>query len=134
MATYFADTWYFIAITDPYDNHHRRALALGTAMAHHQVVTHDAVLTELLSYLSAHGARPRERGVEAVRRTLHQHDVVHVDVKLFHRALDLYAARPDKEYSLVDCMSMVLMRDRGITHVLTNDHHFQQEGFTVLGQ
>ena len=50
----------------------------------------------------------------------------------FARALDLYEARPDKEYSLVDCMSMVVMRERGITHVLTNDHHFRQEGFTVV--
>ena len=50
------------------------------------------------------------------------------------RALDLYSQRPDKEYSLVDCMSMVLMRERGITHVLTNDHHFRQEGFTVVNE
>jgi predicted nucleic acid-binding protein len=48
------------------------------------------------------------------------------------RALYLYSLRVDKAYSLVDCMSMVVMQDRGITHVLTNDHHFRQEGFTVL--
>ena len=53
---------------------------------------------------------------------------------LFAAALALYSQRLDKEYSLVDCMSMTLMRERGITHVLTNDHHFRQEGFTVVNE
>jgi uncharacterized protein len=44
----------------------------------------------------------------------------------------LYDARPDKSYSLTDCRSMNAMNDHGLTEVLTNDHHFTQEGFTVL--
>ena len=52
----------------------------------------------------------------------------------FQSRLRLSSERPDKEYSLVDCMSMTLMRERGITHVLTNDHHFRQEGFTVVNE
>ena len=48
------------------------------------------------------------------------------------RGLDLYKARSDKSYSLTDCISMVTMRERNITSVLTHDHHFAQEGFTVL--
>ena len=52
----------------------------------------------------------------------------------FLRGLDLYAKRSDKEYSLVDCISMTAMRDNGITDILTNDHHFAQEGFHVLIQ
>ena len=50
----------------------------------------------------------------------------------FAAALTLYEARPDKEYSLTDCRSMVALRALGISEVLTNDHHFTQEGFTVL--
>jgi len=44
----------------------------------------------------------------------------------------LYKARPDKEYSLTDCISMEAMHQEGITEILTNDAHFRQEGFTVL--
>ena len=51
---------------------------------------------------------------------------------LFIRGLHLYEQRPDKEYSLVDCMSMVVMEDHDIQHVLTNDHHFTQAGFTIV--
>jgi predicted nucleic acid-binding protein len=50
----------------------------------------------------------------------------------FDAALILYEARLDKDYSLVDCRSMVAMRTLGIAEVLTNDHHFNQEGFTIL--
>lgn len=50
----------------------------------------------------------------------------------FDAALALYEARPDKEYSLTDCRSMLAMRSLGLTEVLTNDHHFTQEGFTIL--
>ena len=50
----------------------------------------------------------------------------------FSDALSLYERRPDKGYSLTDCRSMLLMRQRGLTDILTHDHHFTQEGFTIL--
>lgn len=50
----------------------------------------------------------------------------------FLAGLQLYRARPDKGYSLVDCISMQAMRKEGLTEVLTNDRHFEQEGFRAL--
>lgn len=50
----------------------------------------------------------------------------------FLSGLVLYEARPDKQYSLTDCVSMEAMRSEGITEVLTNDNHFAQEGFMTL--
>ncbi len=50
----------------------------------------------------------------------------------FLLGLGLYEARPDKDYSLTDCISMETMRARGLTDALTADHHFAQEGFTIL--
>ncbi len=50
----------------------------------------------------------------------------------FVGGLELYRARPDKWYSLVDCISMRTMRREGLTDVLTNDRHFEQEGFRAL--
>ena len=46
--------------------------------------------------------------------------------------LSLYESRPDKQYRLTDCISMNVMKAEGIRVVLTNDHHFAQEGFQVL--
>jgi predicted nucleic acid-binding protein len=50
-----------------------------------------------------------------------------------HRsALELLRARPDKNYSLCDAMSFMVMKQHGMTEALTTDHHFEQEGFTRL--
>ena len=50
----------------------------------------------------------------------------------FLAGLALYEARPDKGYSLTDCISMNVMRAHNLSDVLTHDDHFQQEGFTIL--
>ena len=52
--------------------------------------------------------------------------------ELFERGLALYNARPDKEWSLTDCISFVVMADEGLTDALTGDRHFEQAGFTAL--
>jgi uncharacterized protein len=129
---YFVDTWYFIARIEPRDVHNRAAYRLGNLVPSAAMVSHDGVLTEVLTYFCEDGPRGRELAVEAVRRALRAVEIVPTDRRHFLAALDLYERRPDKGYSLVDCMSMELMKARGITHVLTNDHHFRQEGFTVL--
>lgn len=130
--TFLADAWYFIALLEPRDTHHRNALRLQQFVTPVLLITHEGVLTELLTYFSDDGSRARALAAQAVRRILARLTVVSVGRPLFTRALDLYEQRPDKQYSLVDCLSMVVMKDRGITHVLTNDHHFRQEGFTIL--
>ena len=58
--------------------------------------------------------------------------VVPASEDLFNRGEALYAARPDKDWSLTDCISFVVMRDREIAEALTGDHHFEQAGFTAL--
>jgi len=50
----------------------------------------------------------------------------------FLSGMELYRQRPDKGYSLTDCISMQSMRQKGITAELTNDRHFEQEGFRAL--
>ena len=48
------------------------------------------------------------------------------------RGVDFFEQRSDKEWSLTDCLSFLVMRDEGITQALTGDHHFEQAGFTAL--
>jgi hypothetical protein len=50
----------------------------------------------------------------------------------FTAGIELYTSRPDKDWSLTDCISFVVMQDRGITDALTGDHHFEQAGFRAL--
>ena len=58
--------------------------------------------------------------------------VLEADQHLFERGLQLYENRPDKEWSLTDCISFVAMEEMGIAEALTGDHHFEQAGFTAL--
>jgi len=134
MAVYFADSWFFIALLDDADTDHRQVVRLAQRISRDDIVTHDAIFTEVLAFFSRAGARVRRDAADLVRRTMQQSQVNSVDRVLFFRALDRYESRFDKEYSHVDCMSMIVMEDYGIQHVLTNDHHFTQAGLTVVNQ
>jgi predicted nucleic acid-binding protein len=134
MPVHFVDTWLIVASLDRDDEHHLQARKIGAALKGTLLVTHDAVLTEVLAFFSGEGSRMRRAAVDAVREIRRSWQVMPVDRDLFDAGVDRYAARPDKEYSHVDCMSMVVMERTGIEHVLTNDHHFSQAGFTVVNQ
>lgn len=48
-----------------------------------------------------------------------------------HAGWELYRRRSDKEWGMTDCISMVVMRERGVRDVFTVDHHFAQAGLSV---
>ncbi len=129
----FADTLYWVARTRPKDPYKEAAERARKSLGHVRIVTSDEVLNEFLGHLSA-VPRLREIAARMVREILANAnvDVVPQTRDSFLRALEFYESRPDKGYSLTDCNSMVAMKQRGIEKVLTNDHHFTQEGFSIL--
>ncbi|HEX8411074.1 MAG TPA: PIN domain-containing protein [Thermoanaerobaculia bacterium] len=135
MPPILVDTWFFVAHFNRRDPDHDSAARMWRRMDQTQMVTHDAVLAEFLTFFAEFGPTIRQKVVRAVQNLpLLRVEVVPQDRSLFLKALALYEERPDKGYSFADCMSMIVMRERGITEVLTNDHHFRQEGFTVVNQ
>ena len=134
MIEYLADTWFFVARLDRSDSHHARAQQLDGRLRFATIVTHDAVLTEVLTFFSGYGRSSRMEASRVIRNIVGTKIAIPSGRDLFLNALSLYESRLDKEYSLADCMSMLIMKDLGITHVLTNDHHFRQEGFTVVNE
>jgi predicted nucleic acid-binding protein len=130
----FADAFYWIALIDFNDSAHGRAAALTSDLADVAIVTTDEVLTECLTFFATASVALRRKAVASVRRILENPGVrvLPQNRESFFSGLDLYEARPDKEYSLVDCISMQTMRKEQITEVLTNDRHFEQEGFRAL--
>jgi predicted nucleic acid-binding protein len=132
---YFIDAWYFIALFDTSDSHHSQVRALDRTIARMPVATHDGVLTEFLAFFAEDGPMVRQRVVKGVRDMLANRRFTIARMSdLFPGALTLYERRPDKGFSLTDCASMVLMKRLDISHVLTNDHHFRQEGFVVVNE
>jgi uncharacterized protein len=132
--TLFADTFYWVALLNSGDAYHARITAFGRGLSRARLVTTDEVLTEVLTWFSRSGPRWR-REASTLIHDLRSDPNVHVIPQTridFDAALALYEARPDKEYSLTDCRSMLALRAMGFSEVLTNDHHFTQEGFTIL--
>src|SRR5437660_11701733 len=129
----FADTFYWVALLYPRDAFHVRVRAFNTTLGTARLITTDEVLTEVLNWFSTGG--PHWRGeATALVHDLRSDPAVTVLPQTradFDAALALYEARPDKGYSLTDCRSMLALRDHGLTDVLTNDHHFTQEGFAI---
>jgi predicted nucleic acid-binding protein len=127
----FADTFYFLALFSSEDLAHEEAVRLTAELSPHLVTT-DAVLLEVVDALRH--PRNRKRAANWVLRLWARPDTtVHpVGRDLLERGLALFEARQDKEWSLTDCVSFVVMQEEGIGQALTGDAHFQQAGFRVL--
>lgn len=95
------------------------------------ILTTEEVLTEYLNYFAAWGKQFRRTATTNVQniRSSRTVRVMPQSTASFSAGLALYRSRPDKGYSLVDCNSMQTMRNEGLIEVLTNDRHFEQEGF-----
>jgi uncharacterized protein len=132
--TVFADTFYWLAVARPRDPWHMATRRWPAANPGVRILTTDEVLTEFLNALSGTGPAGRAYAAAVVRglRTDPKVIVLEQTRADLDAALALYENRPDKSYSLTDCRSMLAMRGQGISEALTNDHHFTQEGFTVL--
>jgi hypothetical protein len=131
MKTVLADTSYYLAIVNPKDQWHSQAMALSDSLVDQVIVTEN-VLVELASALSK--GRDRLVYLELLRSMAvdASTQVVPASQKLFGRALVLFSRMADKSWSLVDCISFVVMKERRISNALTSDHHFVQAGFIAL--
>ena len=97
-----------------------------------EVVTTSWVLVELADCMRLpHEREVTARFIAALRQAL-QTVVVPVSEAALWRGFELYRGRTDKEWSLTDCISFVVMKEQGLTQALTGDHHFEQAGFTAL--
>jgi hypothetical protein len=126
----FADTFYFMALLNRKDSSH--AAAMEHSQGPGRILTTEWVLTELADAMASQVKRQSFVDLYGLLRSDSQVEVIPSSPDLFSLGIDLYSARPDKDWSLTDCISFVAMQQRGITDVLTGDHHFEQAGFRPL--
>ncbi len=127
----FLDTSYFVALAMGRDALHARA---GAWSAHlpGPFLTTEYVLWEFVNLLS--GSTNRAKAHVMLHRiegsgTI---EIAWAASELFRLGLVMHAERLDKSWSLTDCISFAVMRQREITDALTHDHHFEQAGFKAL--
>jgi len=131
MRPVFADSFYFIALASEADFAHQRVLAVSREI-HRAITTTTWVLAEVGDALSAPHQRPVF--IELMRNLKADLDVSMIppSFELFDAGCDLFSKRPDKYWSLTDCISFAVMERFGITDALTADRHFQQAGVNAL--
>ena len=132
MKVVFADTGYWVAVLSPIDDWKVKATAASRTLGKVRIVTTEMVLDELLAALSKLPVRSTVvRGVEAIRSNPNIEVVPQTSLQ-FSEAFESYRRMTDKEWSLTDCASFALMKERGLSEALAHDRHFEQAGFVAL--
>jgi predicted nucleic acid-binding protein len=128
MTSRFADTFFFVALLDRTDARHTDVAAMLES-SNDFLVTTRWVLTEVANtFCDTHLRTPVAAWLRHIEKDPDM-VIVRANDELYEQGLQLYAARPDKGWSLTDCISFVVMKEREITEALTADHHFEQAGF-----
>jgi len=96
------------------------------------MITTRWVLMEVADALAASACRNKVAAFIAALEADANATIAGASPSLFQRGLELYDKRPDKEWTLTDCISFTVMEDEGINDALTGDHHFEQAGFRAL--
>lgn len=130
----FLDTGYVLARFNRRDQYHKNAKRFANSISSvRELWTTDAVLIEVAAAFSHpshrsiaisiwdefHGGDPRCRVREASGGRLAE-------------AVELFRQRPDKEWSLTDCLSFIVMSKERLVDALSADQHFAQAGFRAL--
>jgi uncharacterized protein len=127
----FVDASFLLALVNPRDTLCEGAQAWAQAVTEPLVLT-EYVLWEMVNAFSMPQDRPKAHAVIARLRSSPDCELISAYPDLFEAGLQLHAERGDKEWSLTDCTSFIVMRRRGVIRALTHDHHFEQAGFEAL--
>jgi len=134
MKTVFADTGYWIALLDPQDTLHSKAINLSITLTQVQIVTSEMILTEILNHFSKRGNFLRYAAANFIE-SLQESPAITIIPQtdsIFQQALILYKQRPDQAWSHTDCSSFCIMQQQNILEALAYDKHFEQAGFIAL--
>jgi predicted nucleic acid-binding protein len=131
MKPVFCDTVYFLALLNPADRLHARAVAFSRG-TDRPLVTTEWVVLEVGDALCRGANRARFGQLLDILWKSPNTEIISASNARFRRGCDLFLSRPDKDWSLTDCTSFVVMQERSLSEALTHDHHFEQAGFSIL--
>ena len=129
----FVDTVAWIALVNTRDSLHEKAKEIfaNFRQQNYKFITTEFVLLEFANALSAPDFRRKASiFIEGLRESSDV-EIIPASSKLFLLGLKLYKNRLDKEWSLVDCTSFIVMEEMIISEAFTEDHHFEQAGFVI---
>ena len=127
----FIDTSFVIALIDVNNSYHQKAIEFAVKFKEYYFITTDATLFEITKHLSHQYKLKAIRFIEKAinLKTVY---IVQSTPELFEKSFTMYKDNKDTKWSLGHCFSFVVMRDKGISKVLTFDEYFTEAGFYVL--
>jgi len=136
MNEIYVDTSGWASLADVSEPFYKKAQEIYAAAIQNRqrFVTTNYVLTELVALMTSPMRFHRPRIVEFINGIKQSpfFDIIHIDKDLNAKSWELLSNRADKNWSLVDCSSFVVVQENKIVEALTTDHHFEQAGFTRL--
>jgi uncharacterized protein len=134
MNAVFLDTGYLLALELSNDQNHQTAVKHWRSLRKRlpPLVTTSYVFDEVVTYFNSRGHHAK--AVEVGNRLLTSPSVefVHVDERLFKEGWDYFQLHKDKDYSLTDCISFLVMKTLRIEAAFAFDQHFVQARFQKL--
>lgn len=130
MSAVFAYTFFYLALLNAGAPEHEWALA--ESKVNREIVTTEFIVLELGNACARAEDHADFLALVAGMRASARTRIVPLSSGLLDRGLELMASRPDKDWSLTDCISFVVMEAQTIKDALTGDHHFEQAGFRAL--
>jgi uncharacterized protein len=132
MRRIFADTSYWMALVNPRDQIHQKAVSVSQQLSWESLLTTEMVLVEVLNSFSDSLYREAVGRMVASLRQDQNLTIVPQTPAQFKSALQRYQQTADKSWSLTDCASFDVMEAENIEAALTHDRHFVQAGFEAL--
>jgi len=127
----FVDTFYWIALANRNDASHQKVAEFARGYSGKSLTT-EWVLAEVADGLASIRHRHLIQPLRSLWRTDKNLTIVEATHELLEQGLDLFCDRADKQWSLTDCISFVVMKEHDISEALTADRHFEQAGFVAL--
>lgn len=127
----FLDTSYIVALINQNDQYHKQALGLSEKYEYEPLITTNVILIEIGNALSR---KYRQQAIDIIQAIRSSDEVILVELDsiLLEKAFDMYKQYEDKTWGMVDCISFIVMNEKGIREALSFDTDFEQAGFKLL--
>lgn len=125
----FVDSGFLIALNAGDDQYHQRARDHWRRIGRTSLLTTTYIVDEVVTFFNNRGRHDKAVAIGSLLITSGWVDLLHVDEDLFRAGWEYLVKHSDKQYSLTDCISFVVMRRMGLQEALTFDAHFEQAGF-----
>ncbi len=134
MSKVFIDTAAWLALINKDDEFHLKAKAVRDRLVAEKLecITTSQVIIEVANSLSKPPLRQAAvKLIESIKRSP-DIKVIQITERLCEKAWAMYKSQSDKEWSLTDCTSFIVMEEEVMEEAFTTDHHFEQAGFVKL--